>query len=192
MKKNLPFIFMLILMDAYAGPKADGKFPSITSEIELEEFYNLPFAIVEEKRVGKFSEIVGKGTYQGATVGLRFKIEGHWEPAKEGEMFSLTGSIQLESIGKESDAFIRALARIYGIGGNKSEFRNSGPLDAIAFGGTEQDRGNRIASFKVFGTSDIEADYFEFFIEYEPKAKRIWLNEKDESYRKPLLKRIGK
>jgi hypothetical protein len=193
MKNWLTVLLMAICStSAYSNSNTGATYPSITSQIEKEEIFDLPFTVVDKKENGKYSEIVGKGSYKGKTVGLRFKIEGHWKSAKKGKLFSLTGPVYLESIGKESDLFIQALTSVYQTGQSKTKFKNSGAMDAVSFGSMEDGSQDDLVIIKVFGDSDIEADYFEFLVNYEPKAKRIWLAEKDEGYRSALLNRIGK
>lgn len=115
------------------------------------------------------------------------------EVEKEGiyAIVAEAGTVFLESIGKESDEFVKAVAEIYGVKQAVRKFRNSGPLESAAFGGTSTSIQEGQVTFKIFGEAEKGEDYFEFFITYEPKANRIWFGEKDEEYRAPTVRRIG-
>lgn len=170
------------------------KLEEIGSRIDPEEGWGDVFLKIVQETKKDFSRIyIAKGLYNNEIVGLKIEIHSNIGAGIEnGQVAEETGfvsnAVQISSIGKESDAFITALAALYHQTTNKSFTKK--PIFASAFSLNEKavnlDKQDYYR-LKLFFEENNENLYSELFLNINTERQEIELHEKDESYRVNIL-----
>jgi hypothetical protein len=175
-------------------PKAE----EITSQLDTASGFNDIFLrIVSEERADSFPDVfhtyVAKGLYKGRVVGLKCKIKAELKAGIVDGKISKAGfaakGIQLSTIGKESDEFVKALAELYKFPTAKPFTLN--PILATVFSLNQNDAdldSKEYLKFKVFFGENSEELYSELFFNINLTKRIIELNEKDQEYRQNIIK----
>lgn len=145
----------------------------IKSRTEVPDFADIALSIEDYSATGQggYSMVV-KGVYKNAVVGIRISGDG-----KEKVIF--------ESIGQESDAFVKALVEIYGKPVKHSAFSTSPVVFAAIALSAEH--------FKLFYDPEFRQElYAEWYLNIDLPKKEILLGEKDPEYRQNLLTALTK
>ena len=175
----------------------DSNLPEILSVQNQEEgFEDISLKIVETNKQGNTFTYLAKGKYENKIVGLKISIQNNLKAGinKAGEIdgtaFNKDG-ISLQSIGQESDNFLHALSKIYGINSNAK-------FSSKIIKSTTFPLNNNIADlnkseyykFKVFFNDQEEENekYAEIFININLQQNFIEFNEKDNEYRANIIK----
>lgn len=135
-----------------------------------------------------------KGLYKGAIVGLRIDVRTGIQAGISGgkpvQAGFVKNGVSLASIGSESDAFIMALAELYGQPVPDAFSRNT--LSATVFSLNERavnlDANARYKLKLLFESADL---YCEAYLNIDTEKGEIELAEKDEGYREPLIKLLS-
>jgi hypothetical protein len=171
------------------GPKLE----EIASRINpTEGWADIFLKIVKEVKTDSSHIYTVKGLDEGKEVGLQIEVSSRipaglvdGKPAQAGFQAK---AVRFRSIGKESDAFVQALARLY-----KQpipEHFTTNPIAATAFSlnSTAVDLDQK-ADYKLklfFGEEDQEL-ISELYLNLSIGKGEVQLSEKDEGYREPLI-----
>lgn len=102
------------------------------------------------------------------------------------------GHASLTSVGSQSDAFIRQVAKLYGIDGKPTKFKKDVPAQVVGLANNPAEIESTPTKMKFFFSSDAGDDlYSEVFINIDLKNRILEFNEKDPEYRAPLLRSIA-
>lgn len=169
------------------------KAPEIASESEG-EFQDLVFAISAHTRNPNGSQtVVASAEVGGEPVEVAFEISPSWKGgALKGAGFtSFQGTVGLRSLGRLSDRLVQAMDRLY-----KTNLAPGGMQALTTFTGislegnpTEPEAGP--VKIKLFFESENEERYAELYLNIDLKASRVYLNEKDPEYRKPVIRALS-
>lgn len=160
---------------------------------EGDGFKDIDLSIVSDEKTKNKNIYIAKGLYQGKTVGLKFEIntrlpKGLTENGLDKNGF-IKNTLQIKSIGNESDEFLKAISEAYGVSDFKN-FKNSILVPTLFSLNNENVDLNKNGEyrFKLFFEEDSEQNYCEIFLNINTEKKIIGLYEKDEEYRKSLIK----
>jgi hypothetical protein len=171
----------------------------ITEVAEQEEgFKDIFLKIVSEEKIKDSYVYVAKGLSGSKVVGLKFEIKSNLPNGidSDGNLDPKNGfirnAIKISSIGKESDEFLKAISKLYKFSTNK-KFTND-TLSPTAFSLNKsivEVEKLGYYKFKLFfrdSENDKEEDYCELYFNINTNEKTIELLEKDNEYRKSIIK----
>jgi hypothetical protein len=136
---------------------------------------------------------VARGILGKDPVGFSIEIHPEWKKSEHegGAVVFYWGCATIRSIGPASDNFVTALARLYGLSAP-----NAGMLPIIeteAVGLATDPKGieaNRVMMKLFFNSESAEEHYAEVFLNIDVPNRMVEFHEKDEDYRKPLLRAL--
>ncbi len=131
---------------------------------------------------------MGVAVVKGIQAGMDSKMELINDHVyRKGVVFSRTGP--------ESDRLISALSAMYGAKVTPRQMVQKETFTAIALHQGPIDMTKEPIKLKLFGhdgPTDREDHYYESFFNLDLKNKLVFWNEKDQDYRKPLLRALSK
>jgi hypothetical protein len=207
MSKQLTTIFFMGLLSFLFGCKNSNselqtnksdvkKLKDITSRIDpTEGWIDIFLKITEDTKTDSSHIYIVKGLYKNKIVGLKIEVSsnigaGIVNDELDGENGFVSNAVRLNSIGQESDEFVKALAELYGQSTSKNF--SSQTISATAFSLNEKkvnlDK-NDYYKLKLFFEEDNEDLYSEVYLNINTNTnkKEIEIHEKDEEYRKPII-----
>lgn len=136
--------------------------------------------------------IVARGTFAGTPVAVQVEIGATWEewPLEEHGITLWRGRVAYVSVGEESDAFVRVLATLYGLGDRARAMRPRTELTAIALSGNPMHTLGAGVRIKCFFEAEEDERYAEFFTNVSLDNGQFEFHEKDFGYRRPLLRAL--
>lgn len=153
---------------------------------------DLALTIVEIARRGMTVTIVAAAVHEGAQVGFTVDIEP-WGPSD-----SPLAKVTLRSSGADSNSFVAALDRLAGTDLSAKTMRQRIDLSAVVLEGDAAAIHRHPAVLKLFhedrdapgdgDQDDADGDQFEWYLEVDPRAGVIRLNEKDADYRETIVR----
>ena len=162
------------------------------------EFNDISMSISSfEKDIFNDYEIISEGKYKGSKVAIKLIISKDIRPGiKDGEIDrknSLPAGIQLKSMGKESDEFIKAMSEIYGKKTDKNFTIKSVKADVVAYKNKKIDISKEKIKFElIFDKENKENLYSEIFLDIDLPSKRLRFTEKDQEYQANIIKILTK
>jgi len=189
-------LLIIALLSILLGCKHKNHLDEISSKSE-DGFQNIALTIVDKHMEGDSWIAIAKGQYKGTIVGLKIKIKNGLRPDIVNGVLDRhdlnKDAVEISSIGKESDNFIKALSELYGFKTNKGF--TSKPLVFTCMSlNTELaflDKG--LFKFKLYYDQYNEnGSYAEIYLNPNLPNDEIGLQEKDPVYRKNLIKIMTK
>lgn len=122
-------------------------------------------------------------------VAFQILLPKEWKPWKpEGVPATFyQGDVTIKSLGKETEAFVQALAKAYGQKAEKFEFTQV-TLAAISLKGDPKQAAEVPIKLKLFYESEKEDEYAEFFLNLDLPHGVVQFQEKDLEYRKAIIR----
>lgn len=139
--------------------------------------------------------LVVRSTLDGSKVGFVIELLPGWEAQKieDADAFFYWGNAEVSSAGKESDDFLVALARLYGLSGPKPAFSAKVPADVVGLANDPARIESEPIRMKFFFNSGGPEDrYSEVFINVDLQRKVLEFNEKDPEYRNALVQSLSR
>jgi hypothetical protein len=126
-------------------------------------------------------------------VAFRLVLPPKWDAWKpEGFPGTLyRGTVRLESIGVQTESFVRALAKAYGQPVDGYEFADV-TLTAITLEGDPKTVRTLPVKLKAFYESQTEGEYAEFFLNLDLPRRIVQFHEKDQDYRRAIVRFLSK
>lgn len=192
--KHLP-IFILFFLFSCNSSDNSTKIVDITSKIDKAiGFSDITLSITDTKTSDSTMIYTALGLYNSDTVGLQISLKkGIKAGIVNGEMKNpfVKNGIMLHSIGIKSDKLLNAISNLYGFPNSSlkmiDEFKGSTCANLnqedVNFNSGEY-------KFKIF--LETEEDNSELFVNFDFTNKYILLNEKDQEYRKGIVKYLTK
>ena len=171
------------------------KLEEITDHIDTAEDWNDIFLkIVSEIKTDSSHIYISKGLYHGNIVGIKCEIKNNIKAGivngKMNEKGFARNSIQLISIGQESDQLIKALSELYKFP-TKKQFRKSISPSLFSLNEKEINRDSEdYFKLKLFFNEDSETLYSELYFNIDLRKRIIEIHEKDEDYRLNVIKAL--
>lgn len=166
----------------------------ITAHIDSSQDWNDIFLkIISETETDSSHIYISKGLYHGKTVGLKSEIKkeikaGIVSGQMNQEGFARNG-IKLITIGHESDELIKALSELYKFPTTKPFTKSIIPISLFSLNEKAINLESKdYFKFKLFLAEDSETLYGEIFFNIDLGKRIIEINEKDEDYRKNIIK----
>jgi len=164
----------------------------VTSETE-QGFHDLVFTIVQrEKSLDGGRTIQAAGMHKGTRLGFTAILGPEWKKgdSRGAPIVTHTGTVTYKSNGPESDAFVKTLDALYGTHLNPDTMAAETKFAAISLQGTPADLERGEVRIKLF--YEAKDVYAEHFLNIDLKAGKVWVREKDEEYRKPLVQALSR
>jgi len=172
---------------------ASARLPEITSESE-EGFYDLVLAIEEhQESVDGSQTLLASGMYKGRKVSLKVHLGPGWRsgrPDKDVPLAIFRGSASYRSVGAESDLLLQAMDELYGTKQAPKAMNKATEFTALSLGGDPRDLSKEPVKIKLFFESNVEDQYAELFTNIDLKARKLYINEKDEEYRAAIIRAL--
>jgi len=167
----------------------------VTSEAD-EGFHDLVFFIAEQKTEVAGAQVFhASGTYKGRQLGFEVVLGPTWKggspPDKNIPIVLHTGMLTYRSTGAESDAFVAALDELYGSKVSPTAMRSNAVFTAISLEGDPANLKAGAARIKCFHETDKPEEYAEFFTNVDVNARRLEVREKDEEYRRTVVRALA-
>lgn len=159
-------------------------------------FVDLEFKVrrVEQLQDGARSVVV-HGDLDGKPVGFAVEFRRNWKRRQiEGTADSVYwGSARFVSTGGDTDRFVEALARMYGMAAGHRLAKLSVDAEVVGLKNDPADMASAPTRMKFFFQGDgSDAQYSEVFIHTDLVQGILHFNEKDLEYRAPLVKNLAK
>jgi len=191
MKKRL---LLSILTLGLLGCKNDNsKIIDLTNLKSTEGFIDISLSIIESKESDKYIEYNTSATVNNDTIGIIVKLKKdipagfiNGEPKN---MFLKEG-IEFISKGKESDNLLRFISEKYGFKNSNISIKDTQMFTCANLNQEKPNYKSGESRFKIF--LEGEEDYSELFVNFNFTKRIVYLNEKDEEYREPLIKLMKK
>jgi len=167
--------------------------PEITSESE-EGFHDLVLGIEDHQASANGSQtLFASGMYKGRKVSLQVHLGPEWRSAPLDKDVPLTvfrGGVSYRSVGAESDLLLQAMDEVYGTKQAPKAMNKATEFTALTLGGDPRDLSKEPVKIKLFFESDAEDQYAELFTNIDLKARKLYINEKDEEYRAAIIRAL--
>jgi hypothetical protein len=172
-----------------------GNLPEVFSESE-EGFHDLVFYIQDYKKLADGTQTIrASGIYKSQEIGLDVVLGSNWNAGsllKNVPIVTYRGQVIFRSIGTGSDSFLKAVDQIYGTKFNPPAMKAEVHFTGITLGGDPCDLLKALVKIKLFyevGGND--SSYAELFTNIKLGARKIYILEKDESYRPMIVKALN-
>lgn len=176
-----------------SGKEPDVPLPEITSAAE-EDWHDFTFAIRKDDKLPDGSRALeARGLYRGREVGVLVVLSASWPEAKFDQKVPWTaykGVITYRSLGPASDSFLHIMDELYGTALHPKSMRAETKFTGISLGGKPNELEKEPVKIKVFYESDDEQRYAELFTNIDLQHRVLQINEKDEEYRKPVVRAL--
>ena len=199
---RLLVLLLLVCGIANAAPqmKSDSQGNPIIAQYSEEGFVDCVFRIADLTETDTSYRFRLVGSYKGETVGMGVVVVKGIQAGMDAKMALIKDHVYQKGVvfsrtGPESDRLINALSVMYGAGEKHGQMVPTEAFTAIALHVGPIDMTKEPIKLKLFGhdgPTDSEADYNESFFNLDLKNKLVFWNEKDQEYRKPLLRSLSK
>jgi hypothetical protein len=190
---SLVIVVIPFFMSGCRQRSTQSPLPEITSESE-EGFHDLVFAIEDHKKLPDGSQtILASGMYKGRKVSLEIYLGAGWRPGSLDADIPLTtyrGAVSYRSVGAESDLLLHVMDELYGTKQSPKAMNKATEFTAITLEGDPRDLAKGPVKIKLFFESNAEDQYAELFTNIDLKARKLYINEKDEEYRTPIVRAL--
>lgn len=187
MKKNI--LLSILTLGFFSCKTNDQKMIDITNITITEGFLDVPLSIIATKELDNYFEYDAMATFKTEKVGiiirLKKDIPAGFIDGEPKNMF-LNDGIEFISKGVESDLLLWFLSNRYGIKNEFIKLKDTQMFTCANLNEKKPDYKSGSSRFKIFLESDEE--YAELFVNFDFSKGIIYLNEKDEEYRVPLIK----
>jgi len=190
---SLVIIVIPFFMSGCRQRPTQSQLPEITSESE-EGFHDLVLAIEDHKTSPDGSQtILASGMYKGRKVSLEIYLGAGWRSDPLDVDVPLTtfrGSVSYRSVGAESDLLLHVMDELYGTKQAPKAMNKATEFTAISLGGDPRNLAKEPVKIKLFFESNVEDQYAELFTNIDLKARKLYINEKDEEYRTAIVRAL--
>jgi hypothetical protein len=199
MKRLLLSVLFLPLMAWAATIRTDLDHNPILNQFSEGGFVDCVFRIVERTETPDRYRLKLRASYEGQVVGMDVdvikNIQGAFNPdySLQKERVYRSGVV-FRRTGPESDRLVAALARQYGQPKSGIQMISEEPFTAIALHGGSLDMEQQPVKIKIFGRDGEPFDqdaYYESYFNLDLKNGFVFWNEKDQEYRRPLIRALG-
>lgn len=172
----------------------------VLTQYSEEGFVDCVFKIVDLRETDALYRFRLIGSYKGDIVGMGVTVVKGIQAGMNSEMQLISDHVYRNGVvfsrtGPESDRLISVLSAMYGIHEIPTHMVETGAFTAIALHQGSIDMTSEPIKLKLFGydgPTDREDYYNESFFNLDLKNKLVFWNEKDQEYRKPLLRSLSK
>ena len=175
------------------GKALDKPPPEITSGPD-EGWHDLTLAIRHSEKLTDGSQALhAYGVHHGRKVGVIVVLSPEWPKASFDQKVPFTaykGVVTYRSVGPASDALVQIIDELYGTGLHPTSMRAEIKITGISLEGRPDELKQGPVKIKLFYESDAEDRYAELFTNIDFQKSVLEINEKDEDYRKPVMRAL--
>lgn len=175
------------------APAPGAMLPEVTAERE-QDMADLVFRVQEHRRQPDGSQrIRAAGLHRGREVGFEVVLGATWAmgKAEKDVPFRISrGTVSYRRVGPQSDAFLQALDEVYGVKLSPKSMAAETSFAAAALQGDPQDLTRGPVRIKLFYEGDAEDRYAELITNIDLAAGRLEVREKDEDYRRAVVRAL--
>src|SRR5262249_25424221 len=153
---------------------------------------DLAITDVQTSRDGTLS-VVARGKLDGTLIGLIVDVlpDRNAQRLDRSNAFVYWGKVRYCSLGTESDAFIAALTRLYGLREKPGSMARGIEVKAVSINGDPRSLEKAPVKMKAFFFDEgLQDKYAEVYTNVDLQAKRLEFHEKDPAYRTQLVKAL--
>lgn len=196
-------LILLILLAglARAAPsmKTDKDGYPLLTQFSEDGFVDCSFRIVDLVETDTDYRFRLLGSYNGEHVGMAVTVIKGIKAGMDADMDLIQDHVYRRGLifsrtGPESDRLIRALARSYGMRDDERRMVPNESFTVIALHQGEISMESEPVKLKLFGRDDsdkLDDDYYESFFNLDLKRGYVFWNEKDQEYRRPLVRGLS-
>lgn len=181
------------------GPKTDSMGNPVLDQLSAEGFVDLTFRIINLVDDGKHYRFHLSASHKKRVVGMDVVLVKGIQGGFDSEMNLVQEHVYHEGVrfrrsGTESDNLIEAIGELYGSKTNPKYMASEETFTAIALHDGRLDLAREPVKLKLFGQDGEqckEGDYYESFFNVDLRNGFVFWNEKDQDYRKPLLRALS-
>ena len=188
--KNLP-VTLVVFLTLIHGISAAG--PQVFEKSEDGGFVDAEFAAHSIEKRPDGSLFVHAVSHVGVEeVGFQVVVPSKWTEWKPKDFPETLyrGMVTIKSAGKQTEAFVRALARAYRQPVPKFEF-SAITLTAISLAGEPWKADFVPVKLKLFCESEKDGEYAEIYLNFDLLHHIVQFHEKDPEYRKAVLRLLS-
>jgi hypothetical protein len=178
---------------AACGRSSNEALPEITSGPD-EGWHDLTFHIRDDRKLEDGRRALEAcGVHHGREVGLVVVLGPAWPAvilSGEVPFTAYKGVITFRSSGQSSDALVQTIDELYGTALNPRSMRMETRFTAISLAGKPHVLEKGPAKIKAFYESEDQDRYAELFVNIDLPHRVLQLNEKDEAYRKQVVRAL--
>jgi hypothetical protein len=178
-----------------SSKESDAPLPEIITSVTEEGWHDFPFAIRKDEKLPDGSRALeARGLHRGREVGLLVVLGASWPEAKFDQKVPWTaykGVITYRSLGRAIDSFLHIVDELYGTALHPKSMWVETKFTGISLGGKPDELEKEPVKIKVFYESDDEQRYAELFTNIDLQHQVLQINEKDKSYRKPVVRALS-
>lgn len=167
--------------------------PEVAMEREG-DFRDLEFRVEEKHPAGQnpkihFLRLTGTDHGKPLAFGMAWGAMGQWREIKENALpYPIYEDfVTFNRTTTGSDAFIQALASVYGVNAKDLKLAPQVPAGAISLTGDPRHLEKGPCRVKIFFRKGADEDYAELFVNLDLPHSRLELKEKDTSYREKIV-----
>jgi len=137
--------------------------------------------------------VLASGIYQGKKVSLEILLGPAWRSGAIDADVPITtflGSVSYRSLGVESDLLLQAMDEVYGTKKAPKAMNKVTEFSAISLEGDPRNLSKGITKIKPFFESNSEDQYAELFTNIDLEVRKLYISEKDEGYRSPIIRAL--
>lgn len=174
------FLVVAVLLASYPAYPDPGK-PEMRKPKDAMEFIDVDMGI----KAPAGQSFVAWSTYKGKPVSIKVELGVKWEAMPGGPVAVSLGTVTFRSRGVESDAFVQALAELYGQPSAKLRMAPEVRFTALSLKGTPGDIATKPLELKLFFEG--KGERAEAYGNIDLARGRFEFNEKDPGYRSALV-----
>ena len=172
----------------------------ILEQFSEDGFVDCVFKISDLVEEDEFFSFHLAASSEGTPLGIKVKVRKDIKAGLDAETNLIKDHVYREGVvfirsGEESDRLIARLASLYGLPSAEIEMIPSETFTAIALHQGEIDLRTQPVKIKIFGSDQEPIDeemYYESFFNIDLANGFVYWNEKDQDYRKPLIRSLKK
>lgn len=168
--------------------------PEVTGGSQDEGFVDLLFRLVRFDTLADGGHRVeARGLHEGKEVGFSAILLASWDaqPLEDTDDKFYWGVVVLRSLGAPSDALVETLDCLYGTRLGSSKMGAEVPCTAVGLANDPRLVAGHPTRTKLFFESDLPEHYGEIFFNIDTQARWVALNEKDQGYRKAIVRALA-
>ncbi len=171
----------------------------ILDQFSEEGFIDCVFKIADLIDANQFFKLKLQASYEEQDLEIEVEVLKDIKGGFDSEMALIRehvyrNCIKFSRVGSKSDALINILARLYSIDETDLRMVSQETFTGIALHQGDIDIAEERVKIKIFGkdqSENLEEDYYESFFNIDLKAGFVFWNEKDQDYRRQLIKGLS-
>ena len=192
--RSVTLILLLLAVSRANAATQQAALPEIASHSDT-SWHDLSFRIQQLGNLPNGAQLLRiAGTYRGAPVALGVLLGPSWKKGRlsaDVPLVIYSGTIELRSLGEQSDRLLAALDELYGTKQRAYKMSSRTEFAAMSLGGDPAHLRAAPVKLKLFFESDDESRYAELYLNIDMGTGTVELAEKDPDYRIAIVRALS-